>query len=638
MHSPVNIHEFLVSLPRRVKQALMMALDALVFPLLIMAALALRLDLSRAVPVDLWLLPAASLLMVPLLWAMGVYHRMVRQLGGEVLKGMTVSVALSATALAALAYMVPAQFAPRSIFIIFALLAIAWLAGSRYLVHRWLTRALGDRLDREPVAIFGAGEAGIQAATALMSSSEYRPMLFVDDNRKLHGTLIRGLKVVSREQLAPMLERGDIATVLLALPSASRRTRMEVVQFLESFPVAVKSVPALPDIIAGRARVEALRDVAIEDLLGRDTVAPQADLLSRNLTGLNVLVTGAGGSIGSELCRQIASQKPARLVLMDVSEFALYSIERELEPLCREQGIELVYRLGSVLDQHLMLSCLRDQAIHTVFHAAAYKHVPLVENNECAGCANNVFGTLTVARCAIDAGVERVVLVSTDKAVRPTNVMGASKRLAEMVLQALASTVTRPVFTMVRFGNVLGSSGSVVPLFRKQISEGGPVTVTHPEVTRYFMTIPEAAQLVIQAGAMARGGEVFLLDMGEPVRIIDLARTLIHLMGQTIRDAEHPDGDIEIRFTGLRPGEKLYEELLIGEDSVGTDHPGILQATEESLDWPAMEAVLEQLHQAIQAGDAGAVRQLLSEHVHGYQPTAVTEPGAPVVRPPAPLH
>lgn len=618
------LQDTLVALPRRYKRLLMVLADGAVLPLLVMASLALRLDMSRAVPVDLWLLPAAPLVTIPLLWVFGVYHGMIRQPGGELMRGAALGSALGAMALSALAYMVPAEFVSRSLYIIYGLLAISYLAASRFLVRWWLTRAMGDNLKRQPVAIFGAGEAGIQVAAGLASSKEYRPRYFVDDNPGLHGTRIRGIRVLSRKQLEPLLAGGDISTVLLAIPSASRSKRMEVVRFLETFPVSVKSVPALPDIIAGRAQLQSLRDVAIEDLLGRDSVAPREDLLTAAVTGKKVLVTGAGGSIGSELSRQLAHLKPAGLILMDVSEFALYQIERELAPRCAQLGVPLRCVLGSVTDATVVERLLVSERIQTIYHAAAYKHVPMVEHNECVGCANNVLGTAVVAQLAERHHVERFVLVSTDKAVRPTNVMGATKRLAEMVLQGLASRSTDTVFTMVRFGNVLGSSGSVVPLFREQIRAGGPVTVTHPDVTRYFMTIPEAAQLVLQAGAMAMGGEVFVLDMGEPVRIQDLAQTMIHLMGMSVRDDDNPDGDIAIVFSGLRPGEKLYEELLIGETSIGTAHPRILQATEEHLDWPAMAVVLEQLETAVADGDAAAIRASLGRYVHGYEPAPGT--------------
>lgn len=626
----IPLHERLVGLSRFSKQLIMMAADAAVFPLLLMAALAIRLDLSRAVPPDLWMLPAASVVSVAILWLLRVYHGMVRQPGGELVRGMVLGSLLSAMALTVLAYMVPARFESRSMFIIFGLLSMSYLAGSRFLVRWWLTRALGDGLTREPVAIFGAGEAGIQVAVALKSGTEYRPSYFVDDNPGLHGTRIRGIRVLSREQLRPLLEDGSIRTVLLAIPSATRQRRMEVVQFLEAAHVAVKSVPSLQDIVAGRARVEALRDVVIEDLLGRDSVSPRPDLMGVAVTGKHVLVSGAGGSIGSELCRQLLILKPARLTLFEVSEFALYQIEQELLAQARALGVTLQARLGTATDAARVARLLGEVPVDTIFHAAAYKHVPLVEHNECVGALNNVIGTRVMAEAAVAAGVDRFVLVSTDKAVRPTNVMGATKRLAEMVLQGLADRGGDTVFTMVRFGNVLGSSGSVVPLFRQQIRNGGPVTVTHPDVTRYFMTIPEAAQLVIQAGAMARGGEVFVLDMGEPVRILDLARTMIGLMGMSVRDDANPEGDIAISFTGLRPGEKLYEELLIGADSVGTEHPRILQAHEEKLPWPAMSTVLERLAEAVAAGDADAVRQLLVAHVHGFAGVSregVTAPG-----------
>lgn len=614
-----QIQTTLLAMPRLLKQVLMILIDALVFPFIVVLAYSIRMDTWMYWPTDLWLLLAAPVITIGMLYSTSFYRVVVRYLGSETVWSVVISMSLATVALAALAYMVPAKFVPRSVFVIYWLLGILYLGGSRFLARRYLNWVTGYFGSRKPVVIYGAGNAGIQSAAALQNGEEFWPVAFVDDDPRLQGSQIQGMKVLDRRALQKLVKRGDVAAVLLSMPSISRQQRMEVVHFLEGLHVTVKSIPTLPDIINDRSRIEEVRDVAIEDLLGRDPVPPDQALLHASVTGKHVLVTGAGGSIGSELCRQVAALQPASLVLMDANEYALYALEQELAPLCEARGVGLAVVLGSVLSRRLVDDALARHGIQTVYHAAAYKHVPIVEANVLAGAENNIIGTLTVAEAAEQAGVERFILISTDKAVRPTNVMGATKRMAELVLQGLAQCGGKTVFTMVRFGNVLGSSGSVVPLFRQQIQAGGPVTVTHPEVTRYFMTIPEAAQLVLQAGSMASGGEVFVLDMGEPVRIRDLAVTMVHLMGLTVRDLDDPQGDIEIRFTGLRPGEKLYEELLIGEDSIGTAHPGILQAREECVSWPEMAAALEQLQQHLHAGEVDEARALLARYVAGYQ-------------------
>lgn len=608
-----------LGMPRLLKQALMVMLDAVVFPFIVVLAYSIRLDTWLYWPADTWLLVAAPVITIGMLFSTSFYLVVVRYLGSETVWSVIISMSVSTVLLAALAYMVPAQFVPRSVFVIYWLLGIMYLGGSRFLVRRYLHWMTGYFGTRRAVAIYGAGSAGIQSAAALQNGEEFWPVAFVDDDPRLQGSRIQGLKVLDRSALQKLARRGEIDTVLLSMPSLTRQKRMEIVHFLETLHVKVKSIPALPDIINGRSRIEEVRDVAIEDLLGRDPVPPDAALLHASVTGKAVLVTGAGGSIGSELCRQAVALDPVTLVLMDVSEYALYALERELAPLCEQRGIRLVLALGSVLNPCLVRETLTRHRVQTVYHAAAYKHVPIVEDNVLAGAENNILGTLSVAEQAEQAGVERFILISTDKAVRPTNVMGATKRMAELVLQGLAQRGGRTVFTMVRFGNVLGSSGSVVPLFRQQIQAGGPVTVTHPEVTRYFMTIPEAAQLVLQAGSMATGGEVFVLDMGQPVRIYDLAVTMVHLMGLTVRNVDAPEGDIEIRFSGLRPGEKLYEELLIGDDSIGTAHPGILQAREDCFAWEEVAATMQRLAGWVSSGDEASVRAMLQHYVAGFE-------------------
>ena len=472
--------------------------------------------------------------------------------------------------------------------------------------------------------IWGAGPLGLQLAEALERSDRYQCHGFIDMNSNLWGQYVGGNKVFRPERLAGLIERHSIEEVLLALPEATRQERAEVLHHLEPHPVAVRTLPQLEDIASGRVTVSSLRAVEAEDLLGRDPVPPDPALLARCVAGKNVMVTGAGGSIGSELVRQILRQGPRTLVLFEASENALYEIESEVRVvisalLAGAERPTIIAVLGSVLDADLVARTIRLHAIHTIYHAAAFKHVPIVEVNPVVGFRNNTFGTLTVAEAAERAGVERFVLISTDKAVRPSSLMGASKRLAEMVLQARADEPgQRTTFTMVRFGNVLDSSGSVVRLFRKQIARGGPVTVTHPGMIRYFMSIPEAATLVIQAGAMATGGEVFVLDMGEPVKIDDLARSMVRLMGREVRDTNNPQGDIEIDYVGLRPGEKLREELLIGANTAGTEHPRIQRTMEPYLSLEKLEDVLEQLRATLVAGEPMVLQALLHKAVEGY--------------------
>jgi FlaA1/EpsC-like NDP-sugar epimerase len=456
----------------------------------------------------------------------------------------------------------------------------------------------------------------------LQAGRHFQVVAFFDDNADLHRSEIAGIAVRAPEDFASVLDVEGFTSVLLSIPSASRKRRLEIISRIEGFRVSVKTVPSMHDLVSGNAKVEELREVEIDDLLGRDSMQPIPELLTQCIRGKSVMVTGAGGSIGSELCRQIILQQPSRLVLFERSEFALYQIEQELSALPAQNGVqtEVIPILGSVKHQQRVGQVFRAFGVQTIYHAAAYKHVPLVERNFIEGVRNNVFGTWRAAAAARDAGVETFVLISTDKAVRPTNVMGATKRFAELILQAFAREGGPTRYCMVRFGNVLGSSGSVVPLFRKQIQEGGPVTVTHPDITRYFMTIPEAATLVLQAGAMGSGGDVFVLDMGAPVKIIDLARRMIRLSGLEVRDAEHPDGDIEIVFSGLRPGEKLYEELLIGENVTGTAHPLIMRAEERELTWAELHAALGEIDAACHRFECDTIRGILEQVVDGYRP------------------
>lgn len=603
------------------KRAIMLMADAVALPVMLWTAYALRFGNLFPPIEDVWLFPLTVLVGLPALYLLGFYRSIVRYLGAEVAWSVVLGMTATVVVLASLSYMVPAMV-PRSVFLIFWILGVLYLGSSRFLARRFLYRIMSGYFTTEPVAVYGAGGAGGQLVTALQQGRELHPVLVVDDDPGKQGTLLSGVPVVDRLTLKQAVAEERIRTVLLAMPNLSRQRRMAVVSWLEKLDVRVQTVPAFADIASGKARLEEIQDVAIEDLLGRDAVPPRLDLLSRCISGKHVMVTGAGGSIGSELCRQILKLNPSRLVLLEQSEVALYDIERELSGVLRESGkdIELVPMLGSVVNRGLVKSLCEEQRIDTLYHAAAYKHVPIVEANPDAGVRNNIIGTLAAAEGARDAGVRHFILISTDKAVRPTNVMGATKRFAELVLQSLASSSDNTIFSMVRFGNVLGSSGSVVPLFRKQIMQGGPVTVTHPDVIRYFMTIPEAAQLVIQAGAMAKGGEVFVLDMGEPVRIMDLATTMIRLMGMSVRDATNPDGDIEVVFSGLRPGEKLYEELLIGECSIETEHEMIMQAHEEKLTPAEINEALDRFRTALERGDQDALRALLRSYVNGYQP------------------
>jgi FlaA1/EpsC-like NDP-sugar epimerase len=467
--------------------------------------------------------------------------------------------------------------------------------------------------------IYGAGAAGRQLAMAMRNSPEIRVVGFLDDDDRLHGHVLNGLPIYNPEDLDELLADAKIVDVLLALPTVSRPRRNEILNKLKPYKVAVRTIPGLNDLFTGRLSLSDVRELDVDDLLGREPVQPDGLLLNLNILDKRVVVTGAGGSIGSELCRQIVRTKPKQLLLVDTSEFALYQIHQEL--LAVNDAVELVPLLASVCDEVRMNEIMSTWKPHTVYHAAAYKHVPMVEHNPAEGVRNNVWGTRVCAEAAMRNCVRNFVLVSTDKAVRPTNIMGATKRLAEMVLQALAERPGATTFSMVRFGNVLGSSGSVVPLFREQIKNGGPITLTHPNITRYFMTTPEAAQLVIQAGAMGQGGDVFVLDMGEPVEIIHLARRMVELSGFTVRDETDPSGDIELAVTGLRPGEKLYEELLIGENPQATQHPRIMKAHEHLVAWPELQVRLKALSLAVSANDVPAIRGLLQQLVSGYQPT-----------------
>ncbi|BBR38838.1 PII uridylyl-transferase [Aeromonas veronii] len=550
---------------------------------------------------------------------LGLYRAVLRYVGFKVLWTVSIGAFFSAVSLVMLAFFMDAVL-PRTVSVIYFTFVVLLIGGVRLFFRAMVHRC---KQQRDPVLIYGAGSSGRQLQLALNQGQEYFPVAFVDDNPALVKMVINGINVYSPDFIAELIERFGITKILLAMPSASRGRRQAVLQQLEQYPCEVLSIPGMADLVGGKAHIDELKEVSIEDLLGRDPVDPIPDLINANITGKRVMVTGAGGSIGSELCRQIVRGKPSMIVLFELSEYGLYAIDKELNELCKCEGlqVEIVPLLGSVQRQNRLQIVMNSFKIQTVYHAAAYKHVPMVEYNVVEGVRNNVFGSLYCAQAAIRAGVETFVLISTDKAVRPTNTMGTTKRLAELVLQALAAEQSTTRFCMVRFGNVLGSSGSVVPVFRKQIRCGGPLTVTHPDIIRYFMTIPEASQLVIQAGAMGLGGDVFVLDMGEPVKIIDLAHRMIRLSGLTLRDKGNPNGDIEIKITGLRPGEKLFEELLIGEQVLGTAHPRIMKATEAMLPWVALRSMLVELDNACHNFDHEAIRRLLLSMPAGFNPT-----------------
>ena len=632
LRSLIRFSLSVLALPRFAKRLIVLAGDAGLCALTVWLAFYLRLDLWLGFS-EVYFQPvraamASMLLALPIFIKHGFYRVIFRHSGLSALGMMLRAFALYAVLYAALIAGIGISGVPRSVGIIQPMLLLLAVGASRALARYWLGGLYREQLRRSSlpkVLIYGAGSAGRQLAAAIANSHEMRAVGFLDDDDRLHGQIVNGLPIHSSDALEEIIAVENISTVLLAFPSASRRRRNEILERIRSARVAVRTLPNMSDLIQGRVSAADVHDLDEDDLLGREPVPPDAALLAKNVAGKVVMVTGAGGSIGSELCRQIAAIGPAKLLLVEQSEFALYTIHQELREKFAEGGLEAIPLLASVQDVGRLREIMAAWSPSTVFHAAAYKHVPLVEHNPVEGVKNNVLGTLRAAQAAEESGVADFVLISTDKAVRPTNIMGASKRLAEMVLQALAARAAErggcTCFTMVRFGNVLGSSGSVVPMFRRQIRDGGPITLTHAEMTRYFMTIPEAAQLVIQAAALSQGGDVFLLDMGQPVKIIDLARRMVQLSGLTCKDDENPEGDIEIRITGLRPGEKLYEELLIGDHPQPTPHPRIMKAREAFLPWPQLAEKMAGLEKALVASDVNALRAMLKALVSGYTPS-----------------
>ncbi|MFZ3139358.1 polysaccharide biosynthesis protein [Polaromonas sp.] len=629
-----------LALPRPAKRVLVIALDLVLSLVSVWIAFYLRIDqtgLPQQQQRYVYLL--APLLAIPVFVRFGLYRAIFRYTGMAALASTAKAVALYALLFFVALLYFKWDGVPRTLGLIQPLLLLLLVGISRAMARFWLAgwsskarHAVGRLL------IYGAGDAGVETASALAVSRQFVLLGFIDDDKAKAGRSINGVDIMPPAEVADAVERMGVTDILLAMPALERARRNEIIASLRELPVHVRTLPGMVDLASGRVTIQDFQELDVEDLLGRPPVPPDSTLLARNLAGKVVLVTGAGGSIGSELCRQILLEKPRRLVLVELSEFALYTIHRELEGLCSEHDLpmEVIPLLASVGNFGRLKEICNLYRPSTVYHAAAYKHVPLVESNPSEGVFNNVFGTLNTARAAMESGAAHFVLVSTDKAVRPTNVMGATKRMAELVLQALAASPAvrfvspdgacsgevqnHTVFAMVRFGNVLGSSGSVVPLFRKQLREGGPLTVTHPEVTRYFMTIPEAAQLVLQAGAMAQGGDVFVLDMGSPLKIVDLARRMAQLSGLSLRDENNPEGDIEIKITGLRPGEKLYEELLIGDNPEPTAHQRIMKAHEDFVAWPELAPILVAIRQAAILNNEAVMKSIMKQLVHGYVP------------------
>lgn len=629
-----KIAHWFLNLSKHTKAVLLISVDICFAVISLWAAFSLRYGVFYVPTGQMpYLFIAAPVIAIPIFIKMGLYRAIIRYIGGRAFWTIVQATTLYALVFATVAFQSGIRVVPRTVPPLSWLIMLLLVTGSRFFARWWLSESyfrilegLGRRNEiKKNVVIYGAGSAGVQLASALVHGRGFRPVAYIDDDPKLHRQKINGLRIYPLSALEYLIERHKVSDILLAIPSASRARRYEIIRLLEIYSVHVRSMPSLADLAEGRITFDTLQEVDIADLLGRDSIAPIQSLLHANITAKVVLVTGAGGSIGSELCRQIIALKPRAIILYEICEFGLYEIEKTLHNFLEKKGLEeikVIAVLGSVINGNRLEKLCKAFKVETIYHAAAYKHVPIVEKNPGEAILNNVMGTLNAAQAAINAEVETFVLISTDKAVRPTNLMGATKRFAELILQAMSledrNKATR--FTMVRFGNVLGSSGSVVPLFREQIARNGPVTVTDPRIIRYFMTIPEASQLVIQAGAMGQGGDVFVLDMGEPVRIQDLARRMIHLSGLTVKDDMNLNGDIEIKFTGLRPGEKLYEELLIGNNVSLTQHPRIMRAQEDVIIWSELEIIVNQLNTAVENNDVVEIRQILKQCVSGFTP------------------
>ena len=612
----------IVLLSRRSKQLIMLLTDSISLILVILFSFSIRLGYWYW-PEDFNLFVAifiAPVIAFLIFIKFGLYSAIIRFMGFKAIWAVVQAVSIYAVIWGVVGFVVANEGIPRSVILINWVFALLVIGGPR-MIARWLFLGAQSNRDfqQKNVVIYGAGSAGRQLSIALGQSDEYSPVAFIDDESELHGQVINGVEVFSLADFNSLIDQKLVSEVLLAIPSVSRTRRNEIINFLEPYPILVRSLPGVAELAQGKVKVTDLHGISIEDLLGRDAVPVKEELLSFNILDKVVMVTGAGGSIGSELCRQILLLKPKILILYELNEFALYTIDKELLDLS-VMNVEVFPILGSVNNTKRLSRVFKKFGVQTIYHAAAYKHVPMVEFNNSEGVSNNIFGTLNIAKTAIDEGVKTFVLISTDKAVRPTNTMGTTKRFAEMILQALSKEQNKTRFSMVRFGNVLDSSGSVIPLFKKQIKDGGPVTVTDKDIIRYFMTIPEAVELVIQAGAMGQGGDVFVLDMGEPIRILDLAKKMIYLSGLDLKDDTNPNGDIEIKYTGLRPGEKLYEELLIEGNNYKTNNPMIMRAQDKILHWDELKEILDKLEEATINSRADKIRELLLLAVPEFKP------------------
>ncbi len=624
----MDIKNYLLQKSRSEKRVYLVILDALLIFFVILASFSLQ-ENKIYVPtgIEWWIFPIAFGISLPVYMKLGLYRAVLQYFRGQAVITIFIATLLSTLVwVGVVSLLTITELSPIVVTVywlaIFMLVTVVRLA-AQYVLYK-----PSQEKSEKKVLIYGAGATGTQLTNILKSDSSYSVAGFIDDDASLAGWNILGLKVYSTSQLVSIIENKKIDEIILAMPSIGRTKRQEIINRLESLPVNIRSIPDFLDLAHGKLKVSDIKDIDIDDLLGRNVIEPDKKLLPANINNKVVMVTGAGGSIGSELCRQIINLSPKKLILLEQSEFALYQIEQELEELITKASlsIKLVKALGSISNATLLKRLFANKDINTIYHAAAYKHVPLVEENPVAGLSNNVFGTRFLAEHALNADVETFILISTDKAVRPTNVMGCSKRITELVLQALSEKPDcKTIFTMVRFGNVLGSSGSVVPKFRQQINEGGPVTVTHKEITRFFMSIPEAVQLVIQAGAMAKGGEVFVLDMGDSVKIVELAKRMIKLAGLTVKDDDNPEGDIAIEYSGLRPGEKLYEELLIGDNVSGTQHKRIMKASEIHIKWSELEEHLSTLQEIMMTDNSDDIKEKLADIVDGYKPWVVSE-------------
>ncbi|MGC6469878.1 MAG: polysaccharide biosynthesis protein [Flavobacteriales bacterium] len=614
--------ERLSNLSRNQKQILMIIIDIIILLFSIWFSFSLRLGSywSEMISANLWIFFAVPILAIPFFIQFGLYKSVLKFMGTKAIVSVFQAITVTSMAIGFGMMIFREADMPRTVILIFWFVSSISIILVRFLFKGFLYSWDNFVNNRKPTIIYGAGSAGAQIAESLRKNHEYAPIAFIDDDEAKHGTFINFTEIHPFSDLRLLVLKRRVRVILLAIPSLSEPTKRDLLKKLSKYPVEVKLLPSLSEIVSGKVSIENIRHVEVGDILGRKAVKPQPSLLKKNIHSKNILISGAGGSIGSELSRQIINQKPNKVILFEQSEFNLYSIDLELSAL-NIKNCEIIPVLADVTNADAVNNIVKSYHIHTIYHAAAYKHVPMVEKNVVEGVYNNVIGTYNLAVSAMENDVENMVLISTDKAVRPTNVMGASKRLSELILQAFDSRETNTCYSMVRFGNVLDSAGSVVPLFRKQIKQGGPVTVTHAKITRYFMSIPEAVQLVIQAGAMAKGGDVFVLDMGEPVKILDLAYRMINLSGLRPITEENPEGDVKIKFTGLRPGEKLYEELLIGKNVIQSKHPQIMQANEESLSWNEIKQIIEAIMKGYMQLDEKIIREILVDKVEGYTPS-----------------